>query len=71
MKLGLCASLLKPSNTTDWVSCNVFAAEHDLHLRNGDQVCSFAVLFMLWGRNCWCKDDSSNFTFDNWRECHV
>ena len=41
MNLGLCASLLAPSNTTDWVSCNVFAAEHDSHLRNGEQVCSF------------------------------
>ena len=41
MKLGLCASLLAPSNTTDWVSCNVFAAEH---LRNGEEVCSCAAL---------------------------
>ena len=77
MNLGLCASLLAPSNTTDWVSCNVFAAEHDSHLRNGEQVCSFVALFMLWGRSCWCKDDtnqrphSSSFTLDSWRESHA
>ena len=59
VNLGLCASLLAPSNTTDWVSCNVFAAEHDSHLRNGEQVCSFVALFMLWGRSCWYKDDTN------------
>ena len=48
MNLGLCASLLAPSNTTDWVSCNVFAAEHDSHLRNGEQMCSF-VAFLCFG----------------------
>ena len=40
----------------------------------GEQVCSFTTLFMLWGINCWCKDDtdqrrhSLGFTLDRWRE---
>ena len=82
MNLGLCASLLAPSNTTDWVSCNVFAAEHDSHLRNGEQVCSCAALWKHFScfeeetagaKTTQIKDHthSSSFTSDSWSESHA